>query len=177
MNFKYDKMPFICQRIDAFTVGLGNTVCWLNVFLVLVILVQVTLRYVAGISVVALEELQWHLYGLLIMFGLSFNLTTDRHIRLDLVHRKLSPRKKEIIEFWGILFLLLPMVIIFFYHGLDFAAGSYRVGETSGSPLGLPCRWLIKGIIPLSMVLLGMAAVSRLIRAAAFLFYNRKDNG
>jgi TRAP-type mannitol/chloroaromatic compound transport system permease small subunit len=174
MELQQHTTPAICRRLDNFITRIGKTVCWLNVLLVIVILVQVTLRYGLGVSVVALEELQWHLYGLLIMFGLSYDVIVDGHIRLDLLHSRFSRRKKETIEFLGILFLLFPMTIIIFLHGLDFVAGSYRVGETSESPLGLPYRWIFKGVIPVSMFLLGVAAFTRMIRAAAFVITARK---
>ena len=132
------------------------------------------MRYAFRVSVVALEELQWHLYGALIMLGLSYCVTVNRHIRLDLLHRDFSSRRKEIVEFLGIFFLLLPMAVIIFVHSVDFVASSYRVNETSDSPLGLPYRWLFKAVIPLTMFLLGISAISRLIRAAAFIFTSRK---
>lgn len=176
MNPEKEKTPTICGRMDSFIIGLGKSVCWLNVVLAAVILVQVTMRYAFRVSFVALEELQWHLYGALIMLGLSYCVTVDRHIRLDLLHRNFSTRRKEIVESLGILFLLLPLVVIIFIHGLDFVASSYRVNETSHSPLGLPYRWLFKAVIPLTMFLLGISALSRLIRAAAFIF-TRKEAG
>jgi TRAP-type mannitol/chloroaromatic compound transport system permease small subunit len=174
MDPKKDEPPSICKRIEAFITSMGKAVCWLNVVLAGVIIVQVTLRYVFRINFVALEEFQWYLYGVLIMLGLSFGVTTDRHIRLDLLHRNFSGRRKEMVEALGILFLLLPMAMIVFIHGLDFTASSYRVNEASDSPLGLPYRWLFKAVIPLSMFLLSASALSRLIRATAFLFAGRK---
>jgi len=174
MSLEKQKTPTICRRTESFIIGVGKTVCWINVVLVAVILVQVILRYAFRVSFVALEELQWYLFGVLIMTGLSFDVTLNRHIRLDLLHRNFSTRRKEIVEFLGIFFLLLPMVIIIFVHSLDFVASSYRVNEASESPLGLPYRWLFKAVIPLSISLLGISALSRLIRAAAFIFTSRK---
>lgn len=171
---KAQKAPSICRRTDAFIAGVGKMVGWLNVVLVAAILVQVILRYALRVNIVALEEFQWHLFGVLIMLGLSYDVIVDGHIRLDLLHSRFSTRRKEIAESLGIVFLLLPMIVIIFLHGLDFVASSYRVSETSDSPLGLPYRWLFKGVIPLSMVFLGMAAFSRLIRAIAFILTSRK---
>ncbi len=162
--------PAVCVSLDRFVLRIGQTIAWLNVATVLVIVIQVILRYVFGKGMVSLEELQWHLYAVCVMFGISYGIVTDSHIRLDLAHRKFSPRGKEWVEFLGILFLLLPLVVVLFIHGLDFVQSSYHLNESSDSPLGLPYRWIIKSVIPVSMALVGVAAVSRMIRAAALLF-------
>jgi TRAP-type mannitol/chloroaromatic compound transport system permease small subunit len=154
---------------DKLIKTVGHTAAWLNVVLILVIITQVILRYVFHRGFVALEELQWHLYAIMIMFGLSYGIVSNSHIRLDLFHRNFSPRKKEIVELLGLLLLLMPLVVILFLHSLDFVATSYRIGERSDSPLGLPYRWIIKSIIPISMSLLAVAALSRIVRASLFL--------
>ena len=161
--------PRLSAFLDRLIRRIGAAVAWLNAALVLVILVQVVLRYVFGKGMVSLEELQWHIYAVCIMIGVSYGVTVDAHIRLDVLYRNFSPRRKEWVEILGILFLLMPLLVILFLHGLDFVHSSYLLNERSDSPLGLPYRWLIKSVIPLSMALLGLAALSRLVRAVAAL--------
>ena len=157
--------PTVCRVIDTSITTIGRALAWLNVVLVVVILVQVVMRYVFGIGLVYLEELQWHLFAVLIMFGIVYGVPTNSHIRLDVLHRNFSRKTQELIEFLGILILLLPMAYVLFYHGLDFVESSYRVGERSDSPLGLPYRWIIKSVVPVSMGLLGLAGISRMLKA------------
>ena len=116
-----------------------------------------------------LEELQWHLYAVALMVGLSYGVTTDSHIRVDLLHQRFSPRLKAWVEIIGILFLLLPFIAILFHHSLDWLADSYRLNESSSNPTGLPYRWLIKAVIPVSLGLLFIAALARLLRAWSWL--------
>jgi TRAP-type mannitol/chloroaromatic compound transport system permease small subunit len=167
--------PVVCRGIDGLVVGIGKAVAWLNVALVLVILIQVIMRYGFGQGMVRLEELQWHLYAVLIMIGLSYDVVVDGHIRLDVLHRRFSPKAKEWVDVLGTIFLLLPMVVVLFVHGLDFVATSIRINEASDSPLGLPYRWIIKSFVPISMFLLGLAAISRVIRGLSNIF--RKSQG
>jgi TRAP-type mannitol/chloroaromatic compound transport system permease small subunit len=134
-----------------------------------VIIISVVLRYVFGSSSVKLEEFQWHFYGVMIIMAISYAVVSDSHIRLDIYHVRFSRRTKEKIEFFGILFLLLPMIIVIFLHSLDLLADSWRVGERSESPMGLPYRWAFKAFFPCGMGLLVIAALSRLIRAYRFL--------
>lgn len=155
--------------------NMGKVICWVNTLLVINILIQVLLRYVLGGGQIWLEELQWHFYGLLLMLGISYNITVDAHIRLDIFYRKYSPKTKAYIEFMGILFLVFPLIIILFVHGIDFVQSALRVHETSPHPLGLPWRWLIKSVIPISMFFILLASLSRFVSATAVIFNNSKS--
>jgi TRAP-type mannitol/chloroaromatic compound transport system permease small subunit len=136
-------VPRPCRWLDGLIECAGRVACWLNGLLVLVILAQVVLRYAFAKSafaqrLVSLEELQWHLYSVAALFGLSYGLTRDAHVRLDLLHQRLSPRQKELVEVAGHLLLLLPLCAIVLHHGLDFTLNAWRTGERSPSPLGFP---------------------------------------
>ena len=158
-----------CDGIDALIRGIGHTVMWTNVVLIFVIILQVVLRYGFGHGLVLLEELQWHLYALGIMFGASYAQMLDSHIRVDIIHARLSPKWRLRWDLFGIVFLLLPFIIVIFHQSLDFVYESWRVNERSDAPLGLPWRWLIKGVIPVSFGLLLLATVSRAVRVIASL--------
>ena len=154
----------LCDAIDAFVLRVGRVVMWANLLLVAIIILQVTLRYGFGSGHPMIEELQWHLYAIGVMFGLSFAQATDSHVRVDIVAMKLSENAIRRWEIFGILIFLLPFLWVVFYHSLDFVADSWRINERSDAPLGLPWRWAIKAVIPMSFALLGLAAISRLIR-------------
>jgi tripartite ATP-independent transporter DctM subunit len=57
-------------------------------------------------------------------------------------------------------------------QGLDYFYDSYRVNERSDSPTGLPGRWALKAIIPISFCLLAIGALARLIHDTHALFIN-----
>lgn len=155
--------------IDAVIRGIGHVIMWTNLVLIAVIILQVILRYGFGRGLVILEELQWHLYALGIMFGASYALTLDSHIRVDIVHARLSEKWRYRWDIFGIIFLLLPFAIVIFHQSLDFVQESWRVNERSDAPLGLPWRWAIKSVIPISFGLLIAATVGRAVRIIAIL--------
>ena len=169
------KIPGVCALLDRFILMVGTAASWLNAVLIAVIILQVVMRYAFGHGLVFLEEIQWHLYAVAFMIGMSYVLTTDSNVRLDIAYCGFSERKKEWIEFLGIIFLLMPFIIIFFLHSIDFVENSWRVNEHSDAPMGLPWRWVIKSVIPVSFSLLFISAVSRLIKAANFLFGGKKE--
>ncbi|MEX0302146.1 MAG: TRAP transporter large permease subunit [Leisingera sp.] len=149
--------------IDNAVKGTGNLVMWANLLLVLAIVSQVALRYLLNQNYPKLDEIQWHFYGLVTMIGISYALVTDSHVRVDVLHMQLSRRAQRIIEVIGILALLVPFIYLMIDQGYDYFYESWRVNERSDSPTGLPGRWALKAVIPLSFVLLAAAALARLI--------------
>jgi TRAP-type mannitol/chloroaromatic compound transport system permease small subunit len=174
MNPETKDAPGFCRALDAFINRIGELISWLGAVLVVVIIVQVILRYIFGRGLVVLEEVQWHLYAIGIMFGFSYAVVHDSHIRLDLLHDRFPRRRKEKMEIFGILFLLMPMIIVILIHSWPFLYDSLRINERSDAPMGLCCRWFIKGVLPLGFIMLGLAAVSRLVRAIAYLMLKKE---
>ena len=154
----------IVNIIEKTIIRIGKAVSWVNVLLILVILVQVVLRYLFSFSSVALEELQWHLYAVGIMTGLSYALSENTHVRLDLLHGRFRKKTRAWIDIIGLTVLVLPWCYVIILHGFDFVAASWRVKETSVSPTGLSCYYIIKSVIPVSFSLLTLAALSRILK-------------
>lgn len=165
----------VVDALNGFVQFIGRGMAWLNVVLIAVILIQVVLRYGFNNGLVYLEELIWHLYAIAFMFGLSFAITNDSHIRVDIVHMNLSRKNQHRWEIFGILFLLLPFIVVIFHHSLEWVAFSIGVNESSANPTGLPYRWIVKSVIPLSFFMLFIAAVARLIREVALLLHLARE--
>ena len=176
MNKNKDKgYKDVSDAVDNLILRVGRFLSWANGILIIVIVLQVILRYGFGHGLVILEELEWHLYSLAFMFGLSYAVVTNAHVRVDLLHSSFSKRTQEWIEIFGIVFLLLPFIVVIFIYGLEFFHASWVHKERSLAPMGLPCRWIIKGVISASFAMFFLAATSRLIKAITFL--KRKDHG
>ena len=154
----------LTKKIDNILEKIGKGTAWLNFVLIWIILIQVILRYVFGQGMVPLEELQWHLYGIGIMVGLSYAVVKDSHIRLDLVYEKISDINKVRFEILGIIFLLLPFAFVGIIKGYELFFASLRVNESSASPTGLPFRWIIKSFICTGFILLAVSSITKLIR-------------
>jgi TRAP-type mannitol/chloroaromatic compound transport system permease small subunit len=174
MNQKTHETPGFSRAVDALITRIGQVISWLAAVLIVVIIVQVILRYVFGKGLVVLEEVQWHLYAIGIMFGFSYALVHDSHIRLDLLHERFPRRRKEKFEIFGILFLLLPMIAVILIHSWPFLYDAWRINEHSDAPMGLCCRWFIKAFLPAGFILLGVAAISRLVRAISYLMLKKE---
>lgn len=151
-------------QIEKAIVSASRLLAWTNLVLVAVIIIQVVLRKVFSNGQIALEELQWHLYATAVMFGTAYAQVTNLHVRVDLFYHKFSPRKQAIIDILGLALLAIPFVLVVILHSYDFAYESWRVNESSASPSGLPYRWIIKSIIPLSFSMLLLSMIARILR-------------
>ncbi|MDF1528414.1 MAG: TRAP transporter small permease subunit [Sedimenticola sp.] len=165
----------IVDALNGFVQRIGHVMAWTNVILIGVILVQVVLRYGFNNGLVYLEELIWHIYAVGFMFGLSFAITNDSHIRVDIIHMNLSRENQHRWEIFGILFLLLPFIVVIFLHSIEWVYYSFETGESSANPTGLPYRWIVKSVIPLSFALLFIASIARLIREITLLLHLAKE--
>ncbi|WP_420583587.1 TRAP transporter large permease subunit [Ruegeria sp.] len=161
----------IAVAIDTSVKAVGHVVMWANVLLMAAIFSQVSLRYLFSQNYPKLDEIQWHFYGIVTMIGISYALITDSHVRVDVLHMQLSRRAQRIIEVIGILTLLTPFIYLMVDQGYDYFYESFRVNERSDSPTGLPARWAFKAVIPISFILLALAALARLIHDGHALLY------
>lgn len=157
-------MTKISESIDKFLQKICEVFLWANFVLIFVIVFQVIARYVFNWTSTAVEELQWHLYSVAMLTGIAYGITADSHVRADILFNKFSEKWKNIIEILTVSIFIIPFFSFVFYHSLSFVERSYAVSEASGSPGGLPLRWLIKGVIPFACVLIILAAISKLMK-------------
>ncbi len=138
--------------------------------LVLIIVVNVTMRYALGINYVWVEEVQWHIYAVGFMFGIGYALMHDAHVRVDVLAATFRPTTRGWIEMISIVAIILPMCFLIISYGIPFVEASYNRNERSSAPGGLPNRWMIKSVIVLAFAYIGLAAFARLLRVTCFLF-------
>jgi TRAP-type mannitol/chloroaromatic compound transport system permease small subunit len=158
---------------DVIEAVLGSLSYVLNaiwIVLVLIIVVNVTMRYALRVNYIWIEEVQWHMYAVGFMFGIGYALMHDSHVRVDVLASNFRLTTRAWIEFSAIVFIILPLCWIIITYGIPFVEASYRRGERSSAPGGLGNRWMIKGVIVLAFAYIGMAAVARLLRVTSHLF-------
>ncbi len=146
--------------IDKITDIIGKGVSWLSLLLVLIIVVDVFLRYAFALTSALSFELEWHVFAVIFMLGAAYALKQDRHVRVDVFYTRFGKKTKAWVNLIGVIVFLLPFTFIVFWESLDFVANSFAVRETSPDPGGLPARYLIKSAIPMGFLLLGLQGIS-----------------
>jgi TRAP-type mannitol/chloroaromatic compound transport system permease small subunit len=170
----------IALPTTSFSRGVDRVIGWFGeiasalwTVLVVVIVLQVLARYLFGMGSIMMEELQWHLYAIGFMLGLSFTEIRERNVRIDVLAERWHPRTRHWVELLGLVFLLLPFTFVIIFYALPFFASSYSLNEVSAAPGGLPYRWFLKSFIVTAFVLLALAALGRLTRVWVALFGQR----
>lgn len=120
------------------------------------------------LNIIGLVELQWHLLAVMVMLGGSYALNEDRHVRVDMIYGKVSPRWRATIDALGDLIFLLPFCALIAWLSLRFVDMSFKSGERSDYG-GLTDRYLVKSIIPIGLGLLFLTGVGRVLRSIGLL--------
>ncbi len=141
---------------------------WLTSILLLLMVLNVSfdvlMRYVFHNSSVGMQEMEWHLFSVIILFGVSVALKDEGHVRVDFLYEQFSPKKKAVINICGTLFFLMPVALLIFFGSFEFVRDAWEISEISEDPGGLHYRWLIKGMIPLSFGFLLLSAVGYILQ-------------
>ncbi len=123
---------------------------------------DVMMRYLFHNSSVGMQEMEWHLFAVIFLFGISVALKDEGHVRVDFLYDRLAVRKKAVINIIGTLLFLMPLALLIATGSYEYVRDAYVMSEISEDPGGLPYRWLIKAMIPFSFT---FGAVSMLFGA------------
>ena len=164
----------LSQLIDGSLNRIGSFVSWFWLLLMAIIIINVIMKNVFGEGRIEFEEIQWHIYAAVFMLGLSYTFVADDHVRVDLLYEKFSLRTKAWVDLIGTLVFLIPLLAILLMHSIPFVEDAILTNERSSSPAGLGYRWIIKCALPLGLLLLLIASISRLSRVFALLFLNKQ---
>lgn len=155
-------------RLEQFFVRVnrlaGRILSVLLLLMTLNVFYDVIMRYFFHNSSVGMQEMEWHLFSVIILFGVSVALLEEGHVRVDFLYDRISLRKKATINIIGTVFFLLPLALLILFGSLSFVKDAYDIGEISEDPGGLPYRWAIKAMIPLSFLFLIFSSVGYTIK-------------
>ena len=150
--------------LNKFIDILGNILVVMLLLMILNVFYDVIMRYVFHNSSIAMQEMEWHFFSIVILFGISYSLKEDAHVRVDFVYDRLSVKTKAMINIIGTVIFLLPFIILIIYGSIPFVMDSYTTNEVSSDPGGLKHLWMIKAMIPLSFSILLIEAFHYIIK-------------
>ncbi|MGA1303905.1 MAG: TRAP transporter small permease subunit [Cyanobium sp.] len=158
----------VADRIDAVNRLAAAVGRWALLLMLALGTWNVVGRYVGlavgrNLSSNALIEGQWYLFALLFLVAMGYALQRDDHVRVDVLQSRWSPRRRARVELGGTLALLLPFVLVVLIASVEPTLATWRIGEMSPDPGGLPRTW-VKSLIPLGFLLLGLQGVAQAIR-------------
>ena len=152
-------LKFLSKIIDI----LGNFCSLLMLLMIVNVFYDVIMRYFFNDVSIGMQELEWHLFAGMFMFGIAYTLKEDAHVRVDIFYDVMSEKNKAIINIFGSVVFALPITLLILYFGSDYASEAYSMGEGSADPGGLPHRWIVRSVIPLSSFFLVLAIIHVLL--------------
>lgn len=143
----------------------GTVVSWCVILLVIVISIDVVLRYLFQFTYIWIVEIEIYLFGLLFLLTAGYTFKHGKHVRVDVFYTKLSNKGKAIIDLIGGLLFLMPWCYIVISSSWKYAYSSFLIKESSAQTGGLPALYLLKFSIVLGFVLLLMQALASILKA------------
>ena len=153
----------IAERIESVIDLFGKVASWLTLSIVLLIVINVILRYSMSLGSVWAQELEWHLLAAMILFGISFSLLRGDNVRVDLFYANYTPQKKYIVDLFSAI-LTIIIAVFFVKLSINYVGQSFSIGEKSPDPGGIPMRWLVKSLIPIGFSLLALQGFAEMLR-------------
>lgn len=152
------------RGFDKFADAIGYFTAFVMVLMILNVTYDVIMRYFFNTGSIAMQEMEWHLFSVIILLGISYTLKEDGHVRVDLIYDTLSNKKKAKINMVGVVLFILPVATLIGYIAIPYVVESFMSNEQSGDPGGLPYRWIVKSMIPLSFFLLIITSIGFFIK-------------
>ncbi len=156
------------KAVDWFNAKLGVLANGCVLLACLVSAGNAMIRYAFDISSNAWLEVQWYMFSVVVMFGASYTLQRNEHVRVDVIFMNLSAKAQAWVDIIGGLLFLLPACVVIGWFSWPFFIESWHTNEISSNAGGL-LRWPVKFIIPLGFALLFFQGLSEIIKRIAVL--------
>ena len=167
---------YLIRIINLINRVIGETISWLTLFMVLVTVLVVVLRYGFNIGFIWMQESVRFMYSAVFLLCAGYTLFKDKHVRVDVLYLSLSERKKAIVDLLGSIFLLLPVCFVIFYYSWSYVLNSWQQLEGSIEERGLHLVFLMKTFIWLFAILVSMQSIATIINSLIILKNNKRNN-
>ena len=165
-----DGLLGLSRGIDWITDRFAEFAKWAVLASCVISATNAVVRYLADYSSNAFLEIQWYLFAACVMLGAAQVLRVNEHVRVDVFYGRYSGRTQALIDLFGIIFFLTPVMVAMIYFSLPLFIQMVRTGEMSNNSGGL-IRWPAMLMLPLGFSLLLLQGVSEAIKRVAWLMH------
>jgi TRAP-type mannitol/chloroaromatic compound transport system permease small subunit len=154
----------LARTIDRWQDAFGRALSWLMLVMVLVVFLDVVMRYAINRTYVFTQELEWYIFAVAYLMAGGYVLLWDEHIRVDILYSRLTPRNRAWMDFVLFFVFYFPSTILVMYTAWPFFRNSFTVLEGSPDPGGIPARWALKGVIIAAFGIMVVQGLSEVIK-------------
>lgn len=162
------------RAIDRLSEFVGRWLSWLVLAAVLISAANAIVRKAFDMSSNAFLEIQWYLFAAVFLLAAGYTMLRQEHVRIDVILSRFSRRTQVKVEIFGLLFFVLPFVFAVIDLVWPVLRQAYVSGEVSSNAGGL-IRWPVFALVPIGFGLLGLQALSEVIKRVAFLQGKAED--
>ncbi|MFZ1103606.1 MAG: TRAP transporter small permease subunit [Hyphomicrobiaceae bacterium] len=155
----------VIRVIDKFTEWTGYLFILLIIPLIFSNVIEVFARYVLRAPTIWALDMTTMSYAALFMLGSALALLKGAHVRTDILWGAFSDRTKGMIDSLAFMLLFLPTMVVLFYISIDDFLYSVSIDERSSSGAWGPILWPLRGVVPLTALMLFLQGVSELMKS------------
>jgi TRAP-type mannitol/chloroaromatic compound transport system permease small subunit len=155
----------VIRAIDGFTNASRFVFVLLLIPLVFANVIEVFCRYVLRQPTIWALDVTTMSYAALFMLGAALALLKGAHVRTDMLWDGFTDRTKGMVDSLAFVLFFLPTMVVLFYISIDDFFYSLSIDERGSSGAWTPVLWPLRGVIPLSALLLFLQGISELMKS------------
>jgi len=155
-------MKVFLSILDAISLWAGKISSYLLIVVTIVIVGEVTMRYIFNAPTIWGLELTVYLCAATYMAGGAYTHFYRAHVRVDFIHKRLAPRGKAFFDLFTHLYFFGAVGIVF-WAGVNWTVKAIMADTSSGTPWD-PIIWPMRMLIPMGCGLLLLQGLAQFIR-------------
>jgi TRAP-type mannitol/chloroaromatic compound transport system permease small subunit len=155
----------VARGICALNLFLGHVFSWFTLGIVLICFLVVVLRYVFATSFVWMQDLYVWMNGIMFTGIAGYVLMRDGHVRVDILYRPWSTRRKAWLDLLGFFLFLAPFAMTVLIWSWTYVQRSWRFQESSTNVGGLPGLYVVKTFIVIFAVVILLQGIAMALRS------------
>lgn len=152
----------ILLGIDKLNEWVAKGVAWIVVAIIFATVYEVVMRYVFNSPTNWVFEFNYLVHGPYFLLLGAYVYAQNGHVNVDIIHGKLSPRLRAIMDIFSMTFFFIFVFVMLKYGG-RFALNSFSFRETLSSAWAPPI-YPVKMAIPVAALMLLLQGIARYIR-------------
>ena len=150
---------------DTLSASMGKAFSWCIVVLMGGTCYEVFMAYVLNAPTLWNFDFSLQMYGAIFMMAGAYTLSTEAHVRGDVIYRLFPTRVQGSIDLILYFIFLFPGVLALAFYGYDYAAQAWKIKETSWNSPAQIQIYMAKSMIPLAGFLLIIQGISEVFRS------------
>ena len=150
---------------DTLSASMGKAFSWCIVVLMGGTCYEVFMAYVLNAPTLWNFDFSLQMYGAIFMMAGAYTLSTEAHVRGDVIYRLFPTRVQGSIDLILYFIFFFPGVLALAFYGYDYAAQAWKIKETSWNSPAQIQIYMAKSMIPLAGFLLIIQGISEVFRS------------